>query len=167
MGFEEYISESDGRFYIDRIFNDKKYNFGVFDTYEEALEKLDFLEEEGWPISREVVEKERVTDKLGLSLDNIEEIDGNFIIYKFINGEKVIFGEYDSIDEAKYIRNNLIDNAWESTESYTRSKYGKYIIKDNNRFVVQRTYKGVYHSFGYFKTLDEAINRREELVSTN
>ena len=167
MVSEGYISEIDGKFSIDRIFDDKKYNFGIFDTYEEALEKLDYLEEEGWPISREVVKKETVIDELGLSLNNIEEKDGKFIIFKFIMGEKVIFGEFDEIDEAKQIRNNLIDNAWESTEPNTRSKYGKYIAKDNNRFVVKRTYDGVYHGFGYFKTLDEAIKCREDLVSTN
>ncbi len=167
MANEEYISEIGGKFSIDRIFNDKKYNFGTFDTYDDALERLDYLIEEGWPISKEVVEENDLTDKLGLSLNNIEEIDGNFIIFKYINDKKVIFGEYDSIDEAKYIRNNLIDNAWESTEPYTRSKYGKYIQKDNNKFVVKRIYKGVLHTFGSFKTLDDALKCREDLVSTN
>ena len=114
-----------------------------------------------------MVEKEIVVDDLGLSLDNIEQNGDNFIIYKFINGKKVIFGEYDSLDEAKQIKNNLISNAWESTEKNTRSKYGKYILKDNNKFVVKRTYKGVNHFFGSFKTLDEALKCREELVSTN
>lgn len=167
MEGEEYISEIDGKFSVDRIFNDKKYNFGVFNTYNEALEKLEYLEEEGWPISKDIVKKDVLIDDLGLSLDNIEKIDGKFVIFKFINGEKVIFGEYDSIDEAKQIKNNLIDNAWESTTEYTRSEYGKYIVKDNNRFVVKRTYKGDLHIFGYFKTLDEAIKCREDLVSTN
>jgi len=169
MGSDDYISEVDGKFSIDRIFNDKRYNFGVFDTYEEALKHLDYLEEEGWPISKDVINKENIFDSMGLSLNNIEEIDGKFVVFKFINGEKVIFGEFDSIDEAKQIRNNLIDNAWESTEPNTRSKYGKYILKDNkrNRFQVKRTYKGVPHSFGFFKTLDEAIKCREDLVSKN
>lgn len=167
MGTEDYISEINGKFSVDRIFNDKKYNFGIFDTYEEALDKLEYLEEEGWPISKDVVEKNVVIDNLGLSLNNIEKVNDKFIIFKFINGEKIIFGEYYSVDEAKLTRNYLIDNAWESTEPYTRSKYGKYILKDNNKFIVKRTYKGVPHIFGYFKTLDEAIKRREELVSTN
>lgn len=167
MGSEQYISEIDGKFSIDRIFNERKYNFGVFNNYDDALDKLDYLEEEGWPISKDVIEKDDLLDDLGLSLNNIEKIDEKYIIFKFINDEKVIFGEYDSIEEAKQIRNNLIDNAWESTEKNTRSKYGKYIIKDNNRFIVKRTYKGVLHTFGYYKTLDEALNRREELVSTN
>lgn len=167
MGSNDFISEINGKFSIDRIFNDKKYNFGIFDTYEEALDKLDFLEEEGWPISRDVIEEGAVIDNLGLALNNIEEIDGKFFVFKFINGEKVIFGEYDTIDEAKQVRNNLIDNAWESTEPYTRSKYGKYILKKKNKFIVKRTYNGGNHFFGYFKTLDEAIECREELVSTN
>ncbi|MBE6500205.1 MAG: hypothetical protein E7Z80_06660 [Methanobrevibacter thaueri] len=167
MGNEEYISEFEGKFSVDRIFNDKKYNFGIFNTYQEALDKVDYLEEEGWPISKDIVEKKVVVDDLGLSLDNIEKVEDNFIVFKFINGEKVIFGEYDSLDEAKQIRSNLVSNAWESTERNTRSKYGKYILKDNNKFVVKRTYQGVNHFFGSFNTLDEALKRREELVSTN
>lgn len=168
MGNEEYISNVGGKFSVDRIFNDKQYNFGIFDTYDEALDKLDYLEEEGWPISKDVVEKGKVLDGLGLSLTNIEEIDDKFVVFKFIKGEKVIFGEFDSIEEAKQIRNNLIDNAWESTEPNTRSKYGKYILKSNNgKFIVRRTYGGKHHTFGYFKTLDEAIKCREDLVSTN
>ena len=167
MGSEEYISEIHGKFSIDRIFNDKKYNFGIFDTYDEALEKLDYLEEEGWPFSRNEVIGGEVNDKSGLSLSNIEEIDGAFIVFKYIMDEKVIFGQYDSLDEAKYIRKNLIDNAWESTEPNTRSKYGKYIQEDNGKFIVKRVYKGVHHSFGSFKTLDEALKCREDLVSTN
>ena len=46
MANEEYISEIGGKFSIDRIFNDKKYNFGTFDTYDDALERLDYLIEE-------------------------------------------------------------------------------------------------------------------------
>ena len=92
MGNEEYISEFEGKFSVDRIFNDKKYNFGIFNTYQEALDKVDYLEEEGWPISKDIVEKKVVVDDLGLSLDNIEKVEDNFIVFKFINGEKVIFG---------------------------------------------------------------------------
>ena len=72
MEGEEYISEIDGKFSVDRIFNDKKYNFGVFNTYNEALEKLEYLEEEGWPISKDIVKKDVLIDDLGLSLDNID-----------------------------------------------------------------------------------------------
>ena len=167
MGYDEYISERRGKFSVDRIFNDKKYNFGVFNTYEEALDKVDYLEEEGWPISINNDEDEAVIDKFGRKLNNIEKNSNKFTVFKFINNEKVIFGEFDSLDEAKQIRDNLIDNAWESMEPNDRSKYGKYIQKKNNKFVVSRIYEGVNHTFGYFNTFDEALNCREELVATN
>lgn len=167
MGYDEYISERYGKFSVDRVFNDKKYNFGVFNTYEEALDKVDYLEEEGWPISINNDAENDVFDKFGRKLDNIEKNSNKFAVFKFINNEKVIFGEFDSLNEAKQIRDNLIDNAWESMEPNDRSKYGKYIRKANNKFVVSRIYDGVNHTFGYFNTFEEALKCREELVATN
>ena len=168
MGYEEYISERNGKFSVDRVFNDKKYNFGVFNTYEEALDKIDYLEEEGWPISINKDDDDKVVfDKFGRKLNNIEKNFNKFTVFKFINNEKIIFGEFDSLDEAKQIRDNLIDNAWESMEPNDRSKYGKYIRKSNNKFVVSRIYNGVSHTFGYFNTFEEALSCREELVATN
>lgn len=166
MGYDDYISNIGGKFSVDRVFNDKKYNFGVFNSYEDALDKIDYLEEEGWPISVNIGENELV-DEFGRVLTNIEKYDDNFIVFKFIDGEKVIFGEFESLDEAVSIRDNLIDNAWESMEPNDRSKYGKYIQKSHNKFVVVRVYNGVYHNFGYFDSFEEALECRENLVATN
>ena len=167
MGYDEYISEIGGKFSVDRVFNDKKYNFGVFNTYEEALDRIDYLEEEGWPISINDDEDNDVFDKYGRKLNNIEKNFNKFTVFKFINNEKIIFGEFDSLDEAKQIRDNLIDNAWESMEPNTRSRYGKYIQKSNNKFFISRTYNGATHNFGYFNTFDEALECRENLIATN
>ena len=167
MVYEEYITEIDGKFSIDRIFNEKRYNFGMFDSYEEALARIDYLEDEGWPISVDDAEDGALIESSGVMLNNIEKIDDKFIVFKFINNEKIVFGEFDSIDEAKEIKQNLIDNAWESMEPNDRSKYGKYIRKSNNKFVVSRIYKGATHNFGYFNTFDEALECREKLVATN
>ena len=167
MDYEEYISENNGRFSIDRIFNDKQYNFGVFDNYDEALERLEYLEDEGWPISIEETEKDSVIDEFGLSLDNIEKIDEHYVVFKYIDNNKVIFGEFETVEEAEQIRDNLIANAWESTEVNDRSKYAKYITKSGGKFVVSRVHNGKPHYFGYFNTFDEALTCREELIANN
>ena len=157
---EEFISEINGKFSIDRVFNDIKYNFGIFDTYDEALDYLDYLEEEGWPL--------KVNGQIDENLpNNIEEINGKFLVFKYIMGEKITFGEYDTIDEAMMIKNNLISNAWESLEFNDRGAYGKYIRKSGDKFIVSRIYNGETHNFGYFRTLDEAMEVREHLVETN
>ena len=167
MDYEEYISEIDGKFSIDRIFNDKQYNFGVFDNYDDALEKLEYLDNEGWPISIEEVEKDSVTDKFGGSLDNIEKVDEHYLVFKYIGNDKVVFGEFETVEEAEQIRDNLIANAWESTEVNSRSKYVKYITKSGGKFVVSRIYNGKPHYFGYFNTFDEALSCRENLIANN
>lgn len=167
MGNEEYITEINGKFSIDRIFNEKRYNFGMFNSYEEALDRIDYLEDEGWPISVDDAEEGTLIDSSGAMLNNIEKINDKFAVFKFINNEKIVFGEFDTIEEANEIKQNLIDNAWESMEPNDRSKYGKYIRKSNNKFVVSRIYKGENHVFGYFNTFDEALECREKLVATN
>lgn len=159
---EEFISEKNGKFSIDRVFNDVKYNFGIFDSFDEALDYLDYLEEEGWPL--EVNSQNQNENFLP---NNIEEIDGKFTVFKYIMGEKITFGEYDTLEKAKIIKNNLISNAWESFEFYDRGAYGKYIRKSGDKFVVTRTYKGKKYTFGYFRTLDEAMEVREHLIETN
>lgn len=167
MANEEYISEINGKFSIDRVFNDKNYNFGIFDTYDDALDKLDYLEEEGWPIPVNNMGDDSVLDDYGRAMNNLEKIDDKFIVFKYIDNEKVIFGEFDSLNEAKQIRDNLIANAWESMEVNDRSKYAKYIRKTGGKFVVNKVYKGKIHNFGYFNTFEEALARREELISNN
>ncbi len=167
MENEKYISEIDNKFSVDRIFNEKKYNFGIFDTYDEALEQLEYLEEEGWPILTEDLKKDVVTDNLGLSLNNIEEMNGKFVVYKYIMGEKNIFGEYDSLNDAKRIKNNLISNAWESMEENNNSTYAKYIRKNGEKFVVSRIYNGKYYYFGQFNSFEEALEHREYLIANN
>lgn len=167
MGSEEYISERNGKFSIDRVFNDKNYNFGVFNNYGDALERLEYLEEEGWPISLNDNPDSSVKDDYGRDINNVEEINGKFIVFKYMNGEKIIFGEYDSVNEAKQIRDNLIANAWESTEPNNRSNYAKYIRKSGSKFVINKVHKGKLHNFGYFNTFEEALARRDELIANN
>lgn len=167
MGNEKYISEKNGKFSIDRIFNDKSYNFGVFNTYADALERVEYLEEEGWPVSLNKDDDGSVVDAYGRNINNLEKIDGKFIVFKFINNEKIIFGEFDSLNEAKQIRDNLIANAWESMETNNRSKYAKYITKIGGKFAVNKVYKGKIHNFGHFNTFEEALTCREELIANN
>ena len=98
---EEFISEKNGKFSIDRVFNDVKYNFGIFNSYDEALDYLDYLEEEGWPLDVNTSSEEHLPN-------NIEEINGKFSVFKYIMGEKITFGDFDTLDEATRIKNNLI-----------------------------------------------------------
>lgn len=167
MENEKYISKKNGKFSIDRIFNDKSYNFGVFNNYDDALERVDYLEEEGWPISLNDKNNESVLDSYGRNISNLEKVDDKIIVFKYINNEKIIFGEFNSVNEAKQIRDNLIANAWESMETNDRSKYAKYITKMGGKFAVNKVYKGKIHNFGYFNTFEEALKCREELIANN
>ena len=106
MENEKYISKKNGKFSIDRIFNDKSYNFGVFNNYDDALERVEYLEEEGWPISLNDKNDESVLDSYGRNISNLEKVDDKIIVFKYINNEKIIFGEFNSVNEAKQILKN-------------------------------------------------------------
>lgn len=158
---EEDIYEEDGQFIIKKDINGKLITFGTFDNLDEAIEERDELEEYGWPYRPEE--------------DTIEEIEkfifkeeGRFFISKRILDKEVIFGNFDSLDRAKSLKRKLIDNAWNLNFQNRPPKYGKYITKTaNKRFSISKEFDGELKRFGYYKTLDEALMVRDDLVSAN
>ena len=161
MKNEEYIFEEDGKFVIRRELNGKLICFGSFNTLDEALDRRDELDFDGWPITVQHVDSPIVEE-------NIEKISENqYIVFRYIGEEKDIYGPYDSLVAAKKAKNNLKATGWESDLDYAGSKYGKYIRKDHNKFVVYKIIKGENINFGTFDNLDDAKKHRDELIRNN
>ena len=53
---------------------------------------------------------------------NITKVFDTFIIKKRIAGEDHIFGFYDSIEDAEFVRNHLLDNMW-NVKSFSQIQY--------------------------------------------
>ncbi len=49
--YKKYIEKNNDKFLIKRTFDDIEYEFGYYNTFEDAKNKIDQLEEDGWPIS--------------------------------------------------------------------------------------------------------------------
>lgn len=54
---EEYISKKDGKYLIKREFEGIEYFFGEFLTIDEAILKKKWLNDHGWPVSKDILEK--------------------------------------------------------------------------------------------------------------
>ena len=158
---EENIYEEDGRFHIKKEINGNLIHFGTFDSLNDAIEKRDELEEYGWPYRPDE--------------DSIKEVekyifkeDNRFFISKKILDKEIIFGNFDSLERAKSLKRKLIENAWHLNFHTRPPKYGRYIQKTaNNRYSIIKEFNGETNRFGYYKTLDEALMIRNELVSSN
>lgn len=158
---EEYIYEEDGQFVIKKEIKGKLITFGSFDDLDDAIEERDELEDYGWPYRPEE--------------ETIEEIEkfifkdeGRFYISKKILDKEIIFGNFDSLDRAKSLKRKLIENAWNVNFQSRPPKYGKYINKAaNKRFVIAKEFNGEIKRFGYYKSLNEALMIRDDLVSEN
>nr|WP_295161827.1 hypothetical protein [uncultured Methanobrevibacter sp.] len=158
---EEDIYEENGQFVIKKEINGKMITFGVYDDLDEAIENRDELEEYGWPYRPEP-ESVKEVEKF------IFEEDGRFFISRKILDFDIVFGNFDSLDRAKTLKRKLIDNAWNVNFQTRPVKYGKYIQKTaNNRFAISREFNGSVKRFGTYKSLNEALLVRDDLVSDN
>lgn len=158
---EEDIYEDNGQFIIKKEINGKLITFGTFDNLDEAIEERNELEEYGWPYRPEeesIPEVEKYIFKDG----------DRFYISKKILDKEIIFGNFDSLDRAKSLKRKLIDNAWHLNFQNRPPKYGKYITKTaNKRFSISKEFHDGLKRFGYYKTLEEALLVRDNLVSSN
>ena len=159
---EEDIYEENNQFVIKKEINGKMVTFGVFDNLDDAIEERDELEEYGWPYAPDEEESANEVEK------NIYEEDGRFFISKNILDKEIIFGNFDSLERAKALKRKLIDNAWHLNFQSRPPKYGKFINKTGNkRFSIAREFDGEIKRFGYYKSLEDALMYRDDLVSSN
>ena len=157
---KEDIYEENGQFVIKKVINGDLITFGTFDNLDEAIGERDELEEYGWPYKP----KENVIDEVE---KYIFKEDDRFYISKKILDKKIIFGNFDSFERAKTLKRKLMDHAWHLNLQTRPNKYGKYISKSGKKFVISKDFNGEMKRFGYYKTLDEALMVRDDLVSNN
>ena len=157
---EQDIYEKDGSYIIKKEINGECLVFGIFDNLEEAIEKRDELEEYGWPYDENTEDNSKIEKY-------IYEKDGRFIVSKKIKDVDIIFGNFNSLDKAKSFKRKLIENAWNVNFVSKPLIYGKYIQNINGNFTISKTFGDIKKSFGSFKSLDEAVFARDNLVDDN
>ena len=99
----------------------------------------------------------------------IRKRNGLYFIKKHINGEYKWFKGSKSLKEAveyrdKLIKNNWVDNGQLGIEELDDTRY---IYLVGKSFQLKKYINGKPKHFGTFKTLEEAIKARDELIKNN
>ena len=94
---------------------------------------------------------------------------GFYYILKSINGEYKYFKGSTSLKEAVEFRDKLIENNWRDNGELKIEELedNRYIYSVGNSFQLKKYIKGKTKHFGTFKTLEEAIKARNELIMNN
>ena len=95
--------------------------------------------------------------------------NGFYYILKSINGEYKYFKGSTSLKETVELRDNLIENNWCDNGQLGIKELDdtRYIYSSGKSFQLKKSVNGKTKHFGTFKTLEEAIKARDELIMNN
>ena len=95
--------------------------------------------------------------------------NGLYFVQKHINGELKCFKSSKSLKETVEFRDKLIENNWRDNGQLgiVELDDNRYIYSVNNSFQLKKYINGENRHFGTFKTLEEAIKARNELIMNN
>ena len=95
--------------------------------------------------------------------------NGFYYILKSVNGEYKYFKGSTSLKEAVEFRDKLIENNWRDNGELKIEELDdyRYIYSVGKSFQLKKYINGKTKHFGSFKTLEEAIKARNELIMNN
>ena len=110
---------------------------------------------------------ERITPKYDMKY--IRKRNGVYFIQKHINGELKHFKGSNSLKETIELRDKLIENNWRDNGQLGIKELddNRYIYLSGKSFLLRKSVNGKCRYFGSFKTLEEAIKARDELIKNN
>ena len=99
----------------------------------------------------------------------IQKRNGVYFIQKHINGELKHFKGSKSLKETIELRDKLIENNWRDNGQLGIKELddNRYIYSVGKSFHLRKSVNGKTKYFGTFKTLEEAIKARDELIKNN
>ena len=99
----------------------------------------------------------------------IRKRNGLYYIQKHINGELKCFKGSKSLNEVVEFRDKLIENNWVDDGQLGIEELDdtRYIYSKGKSFQLKKSVNGKTRHFGTFKTLEEAIKARDELIVNN
>ena len=99
----------------------------------------------------------------------IRKRNGIYFIQKHINGELKCFKSSKSLKETVEFRDKLIENNWRDNGQLGIEELDdiRYIYSVGKSFQLKKSVNGKSRHFGTFKTLEEAIKARNELIMNN
>jgi hypothetical protein len=136
------------------------------DTFNNKLNNLQFITH-----GDNVKKGKLFTEKKSALPLYILKIETYYKIRKRIDGKQVNFGTFKSLEEALKRRNEVIESNWSLDLRYKKKKRNLpeniHWSKKLKNFQITKMIQSKTKYFGGYKTLEEAIKRRDELISNN
>ena len=136
-------------------------------TINDACKHFNCSFKELYNYAHEYITTERTTTKYDMKY--IRKRNELYYIQKHINGELKHFKGSTSLKETLELRDKLIENNWRDNGELKIEELedNRYIYSVGNSFQLKKYIKGKTKHFGTFKTLEEAIKARNELIMNN
>ena len=135
-------------------------------TLNNKLNNLQFI-----TVGENVRKGRNFTEKKSALPMYISMSDSNYRIQKKIDGKTVNFGLFKSLGEALKRRNEIIELNWSIDLSCKRKERELPTnicwSKHSKKFRLSKQFQGEILYYGEFNTLEEAVIRRDELISNN
>ena len=100
------VNYHEGKWQVRKQINGKKYHFGTFDSYDEAVTHKEFVEMSGWDL---------FYIKKRASITSHKYIYSNGRGY-YIQKDKINYGYFHNVQDAVHERNLLIEHDWDLDE---------------------------------------------------
>ena len=150
-----------GKYEIRKVINKKKEYFGRYNSKEEAKSIRNLLEKDNWN-KENIAKKPQNPDRYIYCLKEKCKIE------KIINKKKEYFGTYDSIEEAKPIRDQLEKHNWNKKYIPQKpQKQDRYIHFHQEKYEIEKIIKNKPIYFGRYDSIEKAREVRDQLEKHN
>ena len=147
---------------INKKIQGKNYNFGTYNTIEEAKKYRNYFESTGWNVHERL---QYSTSKN--NPDRYITIQGqSYRIIKKIDGQNIFFGTYYSLEKARRVRDYFESTGWNVHERLHFSDI-LYVSETNGKYMIRKTLNGKRVLFSEWKDKESAIEEARLLKRCN
>lgn len=161
--YGKYISKIGNYFTINKSIDGNLKNFGYYKSLKEATEARDHFVDNGW-------DYDHIPKKLSKRNRNISKSKNGYTVNKRIDGELKCFGEFETLDDAREVRNELELNNWfenNNSNFSSEEKYDEYVFFKEGKYYIKNDINGNLRIFGIFDDPSNAIDARNECIKKN
>ena len=163
----KFIKKNGNKYEIYKTINGIRKFYGSFDNLFDAQNRRNELIGDNWGYSTDELPAPGRKPKYG---KYIISHNGFYKICKFVDGQQRYIGKFDSLEDAKEMREYLIKNHWDLSllpEEMLDDKRIHNIRKIKGRYIVVNTIDGVKKYYDSFDTYEEAKEYLDYLIENN
>ena len=166
--YGRYIRKERDKYLVFNTINGKFKRFGLFNFYEEANIQREKLISDNWGQGKESILFNLGIKELGSHEEYIGKIGRKFTVFKWEGSKCTLFGYYRSHRLALKARDKLIyDKSINFEDINFNEKDTRYIVPVRNSYRISKAINGKIKYFGHYRTLEKAIEVRDELIKNN